>query len=108
MGADEHGAREVHSTWIDAVNAGDLACLLSLIADDAVFLTPDHAPFGRDEFSANFVAAHRRVRIRCVSELEEVAVVGEAAQLAGIASQCTANSPTAAGFWPGMPTRLRR
>ena len=26
------------STWIDAVNAGDLACLLTLMADDVVFL----------------------------------------------------------------------
>jgi uncharacterized protein (TIGR02246 family) len=79
MGADEHDVREVHSSWIDAVNAGDLACLLTLMADDAVFLNPGQAPFGRDEFSANFVDAHRRVRIRCISELEEVVVVGEVA-----------------------------
>jgi uncharacterized protein (TIGR02246 family) len=79
MGADAHDVREVHSAWIDAVNAGDLACLLTLMADDAVFLNPGQAPFGRDEFSANFVAAHRRVRIRCLSELEEVVVVGEVA-----------------------------
>ncbi|MCG3117031.1 MAG: hypothetical protein LLH30_15245 [Candidatus Manganitrophus sp. SA1] len=31
---------EVHTAWIDAVNAGDLVCLLSLMADDAVFLNP--------------------------------------------------------------------
>jgi uncharacterized protein (TIGR02246 family) len=49
------------------------------MADDAVFLSPGQAPFGRDEFSANFVAAHRRLRVRCVSELEEVVVVGAVA-----------------------------
>jgi uncharacterized protein (TIGR02246 family) len=79
MGAGAHDVRKLHSAWIDAVNAGDLACLIGLMADDAVFLNPGQAPFGRDEFSANFLAAHQRERIRCVSELEEVVVVGEVA-----------------------------
>ena len=79
MGPDEREIREVHSTWIDAVNAGDLDRLLTLMADDVVFLNPGQAPFGRDGFSANFSAAHQQVRIRCISELEEVVVVGEVA-----------------------------
>ncbi|MDR7497911.1 MAG: DUF4440 domain-containing protein, partial [Armatimonadota bacterium] len=36
-------------------------------------------PVGRDGFSANFTAAHQRVRVRCHSELEEVVVAGEVA-----------------------------
>jgi uncharacterized protein (TIGR02246 family) len=79
MGPDERQIREVHSTWIDAVNAGDLDRLLALMADDVVFLTPGHSPCGRDGFSANFSAAHQQVRIRCISELEEVVVVGKVA-----------------------------
>ena len=79
MGPDERAIREVHSTWIDAVNAGDLVCLLTMMADDAVFLNPGQAPFGRDGFSDNFSAAHQQVRIRCSSELEEVVVIGEIA-----------------------------
>lgn len=79
MGSDEREIREVHSTWIDAVNAGDLARLLSLMADDAVFLNPGQEPFGRDGFSANFSAAHQQLRIDCTSELDEVVVVGEVA-----------------------------
>ena len=79
MGPDEREIREVHSTWIDAVNAGDLVRLLTLMADDVVFLNPGQAPFGREGFSANFSAAHLQVRIRCMSELEEVVVVGEVA-----------------------------
>ena len=79
MEPDEREIREVHSTWIDAVNAGDLVRLLTLMADDVVFLNPGRAPFSRDGFSANFSAAHQQVRIRCISELEEVVVVGEAA-----------------------------
>ena len=79
MGPDERGIREAHSTWIDAVNAGDLVRLLALMTDDVVFLSPGQAPFGRDHFSANFSAAHQQFRIRCISELEEVVVVGEVA-----------------------------
>ena len=79
MGPDERAIREVHSTWIDAVNAGDLGRLLTLMADDVVFLNPGRAPFGRDGFSAIFPAAHQQARIICISELEEVVVVGEVA-----------------------------
>jgi uncharacterized protein (TIGR02246 family) len=79
MGPDERAIREVHSTWIDAVNAGDLVCLLSLMADDVVFLNPGQAPFGRDGFSPGFSAAHQQARINCISELEDVVVVGEVA-----------------------------
>jgi len=79
MGSDERDIREVHSTWIRAVNAGHLARLLTLMANDVVFLSPGQAPVGRDEFSANFLAAHQQARIHCSSELEEVEVVGEVA-----------------------------
>ena len=45
MGSDERAIREVHTTWIDAVNAGDLVRLLTLMTDDVVFLNPGQAPF---------------------------------------------------------------
>ena len=79
MEPDDRAVRELHSAWIDAVNAGDLARLLPLMADDVVFLTPGQAPVGREGFSVNFSAAHQRARVRCRSELEEVVVVGEVA-----------------------------
>ena len=79
VGPDERSIREVHSAWIDAVNAGDLARLLTLMAEDAVFLNPGQAPSGQDGFSAGFSAAHQRARIHCISELEEVVVVGDVA-----------------------------
>jgi uncharacterized protein (TIGR02246 family) len=79
MGPDERAIREMHSTWIDAVNAGDLACLLNMMADDVVFLGPGQAPCGRDGFAPNFSAAHQQARINCISELEDVVVVGEVA-----------------------------
>src|SRR2546423_6467631 len=79
MGPDERAIREVHSTWIDAVNAGDLVRLLNLMADDVVFLNPGQVPLGRDGFPSGFLAAHQHARINCISELEDVVVVGEVA-----------------------------
>jgi uncharacterized protein (TIGR02246 family) len=79
MKTEEQQIHALHSTWIEAVNTGDLVCLLTLITDDVVFLSLGQAPFGRDKFSANFTAAHQELRIRCTSELEEVVVAGDVA-----------------------------
>src|SRR3984957_8100361 len=79
MGSGERAIREAHTTWIDAVNSGDLVRLFTLMADDVVFLNPGQAPFGRDGFPFGFSAAHQQSRIRCISELEEVVIVGEVA-----------------------------
>src|SRR5262249_52369640 len=65
--------------WINAVNAGDLARLLGLMADDCLFLNPGKEPLGRDGFAAVFSSAHQQARIHCSSELEEVVVVGQVA-----------------------------
>jgi uncharacterized protein (TIGR02246 family) len=79
MGSEEEAIRRAHATWIDAVNVGDLSRLLTLMADDVVFLSPGRPPFGRDEFPVGFSAAHQQAEIRCDSDLEEVVVVGEVA-----------------------------
>src|SRR5436853_39096 len=55
MGSDEGAIREVHSSWIDAVNSGDLARLLTLMTDDVVFLNPGKEPLGRHEFPDGFL-----------------------------------------------------
>ncbi|WP_035604811.1 SgcJ/EcaC family oxidoreductase [Haloferula sp. BvORR071] len=79
MNPEERKIRELHSSWIDAVNAGDLASLLTWITDDLVLLNPGGPPLDRDGFAAKFSAAYKELRIRCSSELEEVVVVGEVA-----------------------------
>ena len=79
MEPDERKISEIHASWISAVNAGDLAGLLTLMADDVVFLNPGQAPIGKDGFSANFSAAHQQIRIHCSSELEDVVVAGDVA-----------------------------
>ena len=79
LASDEQQIHAVHSTWIEAVNSGDLAALLALMTADAVFINPGQEPIGRDGFSAAFAAAHQRLLIRCESRLEEVRVSGEVA-----------------------------
>lgn len=79
MEPEEREIRAVHSAWIAAVDAGDLDRLLALMTPDAVFLSPGRQPSGREEFAADFPAAHREFRIRCRSEPSEVVVVGEVA-----------------------------
>jgi uncharacterized protein (TIGR02246 family) len=79
MTHDEREVRQAHSTWINAVNAGNLVRLMTLMTDDAVFLNPGQAPVDRAGFSSNFSVAHQQARIRCNSELEEIVVVGEVA-----------------------------
>ena len=76
MKPDEQAVRAVHATWIDAVNAGDLPRLLTLITDDVLLLNPGEAPIGREGFIAKFSEAVGRARIRCTSEIENVAIVG--------------------------------
>ncbi len=79
MNPDTLEIRDVHTKWINAVNAGDLESLLAMITDDVVFLNPGQPPFGREGFSANFRRAHKEIQLLCTSELEEVVVVGDVA-----------------------------
>jgi uncharacterized protein (TIGR02246 family) len=79
MGSDERAIRDAHKTWIEATNAGDLARLLTLMADDVVFLNPGIAPFGRDGFPSRFSGGHEQFRLHCVSEVQEVTVAGDIA-----------------------------
>ena len=79
MSDDERAIRSLVLDWLAASKAGDHAKVLSLMADDVVFLNPGQAPFGRDGFSHAFSSAHQQAVVRCISELEEVVVVGEVA-----------------------------
>lgn len=79
MSPEEIAVREAHALFIDAVNAADLARVLGLMTQDAVFIHPGRAPFGRDAFPAGFTAGHRDYELHCTSELEEVVVAGRVA-----------------------------
>ena len=59
--SDEQAVRALHAAWIAAVNAGDLACLLGLMAGDAVFLSPGQEPVGREAFAVGFSEGSRTI-----------------------------------------------
>jgi len=67
------------TTWIDAVNAGVLGTLNSLMTEDVVFLNPGREFSGRNDFPADFSGAHQTYRIRCVSKLHGVTAAGDVA-----------------------------
>ena len=53
MTDDETAIRELVDAWMDASKSGDLATVLGLMTDDAIFMTPGREPFGKEEFKAN-------------------------------------------------------
>jgi uncharacterized protein (TIGR02246 family) len=80
MTDDERAIRNLVETWMAASKAGDLPTVLSLMADDAVFMVPGQKPFGK----AEFVAASERsknVRVEGSSDIQEIQVVGDWAYL---------------------------
>lgn len=53
MANDEAEIRQLIATWMEATKAGDTAKVLSLMADDVVFLVPGQPPMiGKDAFAA--------------------------------------------------------
>ncbi len=78
MTADEQAIRELIATWMRASMAGDTDTVLSLMADDAVFLVSGQEPFGKAAFAA---AANgmRGVRLEGTAEVRELQVLGDLA-----------------------------
>jgi len=82
-GEDEREIRELVSTWIAATKAGDVDAVLALMTDDAVFLVPGMAPFGKAEFAAasRTPPGMPRPRIEGASEIRELVVAGDFAYM---------------------------
>lgn len=76
MISDKQAIRDLVAAWMEASAAGDLDTVLSLMADDVVFLVPGQAPFGKDEF-----AEHSRgmdgMHVEGSAEIEEIEVLGD-------------------------------
>ena len=80
MTDDERAIRELVATWMEASRTGDTDTVLSLMADDVVFMVTGREPFGKEEFAA----ASRDMtdlRIEGSSEIQEIEVFGDWAYL---------------------------
>jgi uncharacterized protein (TIGR02246 family) len=81
MQSDEQAIRELVATWLSASKAGDTEKVLSLMAEDVVFLVPGQPPMrGKAAFAAG-QSALQQFEIEATSEIQEVNVVGEWAYL---------------------------
>ena len=79
MTSDERAIRELIATWLDASKVGDTKTVLSLMAEDVVFLVPGQPPMqGKSAFAAA-QGALRDASIDATSEVQEIQVFGEAA-----------------------------
>jgi len=76
MTDDERAIRELMATWFDATKKGDTATVLSLMADDVVFMVPGREPFGKEAFqhASNQMKA---VRIDGTSDIQELRMFGD-------------------------------
>jgi uncharacterized protein (TIGR02246 family) len=78
--ADERAIRAVVETWMTATRAGDLPTVLSLMAEDVVFMVPGKEPFGKEAFAAASEGM-ASVQFDGRYEIQELQVVGDWAYL---------------------------
>jgi uncharacterized protein (TIGR02246 family) len=77
MQNDEHSIRDLITAWLGATKAGDTEKVLSLMAEDVVFLVPGQPPMrGRSAFAAA-QSGFKQVDIDATSEIQEIKVFGE-------------------------------
>ena len=77
MASDEEQIRGVLDLWREASGAGDLNTILTLMADDAVFLTPNQPPMTKEIFSKNFRGLPGKIEMQ--QEIKEIRVSGDLA-----------------------------
>jgi uncharacterized protein (TIGR02246 family) len=80
MQKDEQEIRQFVATWMAATKAGDTEAVLSLMADDVVFLRPGHPPMvGKSAFATASKAApgQQPPQFEGTSEIQEIQVVGD-------------------------------
>jgi uncharacterized protein (TIGR02246 family) len=79
MDSDEEQIRQLVATWMAASKTGDVDTVLSLMAEDVVFLVPGRPPMGKGEFAAaaRAQAGEGAPEIDGTSEIQEITVAGE-------------------------------
>ena len=80
MENDEQAIRQLVATWMAATKAGDTDTVLSLMADDVVFLQAGNPPMiGKASFAAaaKAQAVHGAPRFDGKSEMQEIKVLGD-------------------------------
>jgi uncharacterized protein (TIGR02246 family) len=76
MDDDQQAIRKLVEAWMAASKAGDVAAVLDLMTDDAVFMVPGRQPFGREAFAAMSQASGAS-NIDGTGEIVELQVLGD-------------------------------
>ncbi len=79
MDSDEQAIRNLVSTWMAATKSGDTDTVLSLLAEDAVFLVPGRPAMRKADFAAQAraQASGAAPLFDGKSEIQEIRVFGE-------------------------------
>jgi uncharacterized protein (TIGR02246 family) len=80
MHSDEQEIRQLVATWIAATKAGDIETVLSLMADDVVFLLPGQPPMMGKSTYAAAAKAHsnqQAPQFDGTGEIQEIQVLGD-------------------------------
>ena len=79
MQKDEREIRQLVSTWMAATKAGDVATVLSLMADDVVFLLPGQPVMRKADFAAaaRAQAGQDGPQFDGTSEIQEIKILGD-------------------------------
>ena len=76
MTHDERVIRDLVATWMKASETGDVDTVLSLMADDVIFMVPGREPFGKEQFRATSEGM-KNVRMAGTSDIREINVLGD-------------------------------
>lgn len=76
MSDDERSIRDLINTWMRASEAGDTNTVLSLMADDVVFMVPGREPFGKDAFRAASEQM-KNMSFSGTSDIREIEILGD-------------------------------
>ena len=77
MTDDERAIRQLVDTWMTATKAGDVSTVLTLMADDVIFIVPGQQPFGKEAFVAAREAGPQNVRYDGRAEILEMNIRGD-------------------------------
>jgi len=75
--SDEQAIRAVIAEWLRASAVGDFSTMLTLLADDMVFLVPGQAPFGKNEFKAAWEGPMQGAKVSADCDVEEILISGD-------------------------------
>jgi uncharacterized protein (TIGR02246 family) len=72
---EEQAIRQLVDTWLKASESGDVNTILTLMADDVIFMVPGREPFGKEAFAQNYKQM-KGAKLKTESDIQEIKVLG--------------------------------